>query len=383
MYKKKSILLTFLFILALNSTIYAENNATADDQEKKVAELEKRIVQLEKAKPKETEKSTITFSGLYSARYKSTSYSQTGKSTVDLTQYRIRLDAKAAIDKDSSIGLRFVTKIPNKTDYFNDSWTTTGSDSAFNIDRAYYTTKIGNGAGSLTIGQQALVVDPMNIIMDSTFYSYTGGKVSYKLNGLGVNGVATAQYGRFYQGITLTGFTGWGNKSASDFNNADFASLSVNGKVNDIDYTIGYADFKNKIVDKTLLNYTFANLGTMVSKKVGMYFEYANNSADSDGSFWTDKIVYGDQNPAKLGQWNVSLQYIDAGKNAIFNRFALLEGATGKNVDHPENIWDARINYAFSPTTTFWVQRMIIDDNVAANNANDSKVWKAELDVKF
>jgi hypothetical protein len=382
MYKKKSILLAVLFILALHPNIYAEN-AAGDAQDGKVAELEKRIVQLEKAKAKDSEKSKITFSGLFSTRYKSTSYSQAGKSTVDLTQYRIRLDAKAIIDADSSVGLRFVTKIPNKNDFFNDSWTTTGSDNAFNIDRAYYTTKIGNGAGSFTIGQQALVVDPMNIIMDSTFYSYTGGKVSYKLKGLGVNGAATAQYGRFYQGATMTGFTGWGNKSASDFNNADFASLSVNGKVNNIDYMVGYADFRNNIVGKSLLTYSFANMGTMLSPKVGMYFEYANNSADSDGSFWTSKIVYGDQVPAKLGQWNVSLQYIDAGKNAIFNRFALLEGAAGKNVDHPQNIWDARINYAFSPTTAFYVQRLLIDDKIAANNANDSKVWKAELDVKF
>lgn len=382
MYKKKSMLLTFLFILALNSNIYAEN-ATTNAQDDKVTELEKRIVQLEKSKPKDSEKSKLSFSGLFSLRYKSTSYDQVGKSTVDLTQSRIRLDAKSVIDADSYVGLRFVTKTPNKNDFFNDSWTTTGSDNSFNIDRAYYTTKIGNGAGSFTIGQQALVVDPMNIIMDSTFYNYTGGKVSYKLNGLGVNGTATAQYGRFYQGVTMTGFTGWGNKSASDFTNADFASLSVNGKVNKIDYTVGYADFRNRIAGKTLLTYTFANMGTMLSPKVGMYLQYANNSADTDGSFWTSKFVYGDQAPAKLGQWNVSLQYIDADKNAIFNRFAMLEGAAGKNVNHPEKIWDARINYAFSPTTTFYVQRMLIDDTVAANNANDSKIWKAELGVKF
>lgn len=361
--------------------------AEFSDVYKKVLDHDKRIGKLEQKQDK------VTLSGMFSARYRDVDYDQTGKASQVTNQYRIRLDGKFKIDTDSSVGLRFVTKAPNKNNLFNDSWTNSGGDNQVTangtnntysnlIDRYYYTAKLGSNT-ALTLGEQALVIDPMNIIVDSTFYSYGGGKLTYKLNGLGKDAAITAQYGSFYKGATLTGFTGWGNKKATDFNNADIASVILNGKVKDVNYQLGYADFKNNTTNVDLLRYTFANVGFLAAPKVGISFEGANNSADSKGRFGTAKIVYGDQVLSKKGQWNVSYQYIDAQKNAIFNRYAMLEGAAGSNTNHAQRISDARINYAFSPAATFYIQRMTIDDKEAANHANDNEIWKAELDVKF
>ena len=358
--------------------------AEYEDIFQKVTDHEKRISKLEK------EKSRLAFSGMLSVRYRDVNYDQTGKSSQILHQYRLRLDGKYTVDKNSSIGFRFVTRAPNKDDFFNDSWTNYGGDNNTDsgsqnqtIDRVYYTTKLGRSTGSLTVGRQALVVDPMNIIMDSTFYSYGGGKLSYRSKLFGGDAAITAQYGSFYKGATLSGFTGWGDKSATDFQNADISSLIVNGKANRFDYTVGYANFRNSQASKDLLTYTFGNIGFKLAPKIGLSFEAANNSADTDGTFWTSKIVYGDQALKKQGQWNVSLQYIDAEKNAIFNRFAMLEGAAGKNTNSPEKFWDARINYAISPNASFYVQRMLVDDTKAADDKNDLLLCKPNIEKKI
>jgi len=361
--------------------------AEYNDVYKKVLEHDKRICKLEQEQEK------ISFSGTFSARYKDVDYNKAGTASQVTNQYRIRLDGKIKVDEDSFAGFRFVTKAPNKNNLFNDSWTNTGGDNqvtangtnnTYNnlIDRYYYTAKLGSNT-VVTLGEQALVIDPMNIIVDSTFYSYGGGKLSYKLTGLGEGAKVTLQYGSFYKGATLTGFTGWGNKKAMDFNEADIASVILNGKIQGINYQVGYADFKNNTSGVDLLKYTFANVGFLVAPKVGLSYEYANNSADSQGRYGAAKIVYGDQVLSKKRQWNVSYQYLDAQRNAIFNRYAMLEGAAGSNTNHKQTIADARINYAFSPATTFFIQRQTVDDKEAANNANDNVIWKAELDVKF
>lgn len=400
--KKKAItLLAVMFSINFSTSVYADP-ANEADQAAKILSLEQRLAKLEQeqgktsknvAQSKAIEQSKISFSGMFSNRYRNVDYSKTGTASSVTNQYRIRLDGKIQVDADSLVGFRFVTKAPNKNNLFNDSWINTGGDNQVTangtnntysniIDRYYYTAKLGSNT-VLTLGEQALVIDPMNIIVDSTFYSYGGGKVRYKLDGLGKGTAVTAQYGRFYKGVTLKGFTGWGNKTATDFNEVDIASVILNGKVKDVDYQLGYADFKNNTANVDLLKYTFANLGYLVTPKVGLSYEYANNSADSQGHFNAAKIVYGDQVLKKKGQWNISYQYLDAQKNAIFNRYAMLEGASGSNTNDAQKITDAKISYAFSPAATFFIQRMAIDDKTAANNANDNVVWKAELDVKF
>lgn len=361
--------------------------AEYSDLYEKVLQHDKRLDKLEKKQEK------VTFSGMFSARYRDVDYRKSGTDSQVTNQYRLRLDGKIQVDADSSIGFRFVTKAPNKNNLFNDSWTNTGGDNQVTangtnntydnlIDRYYYTTKLGSNM-ALTLGEQALVIDPMNIIADSTFYSYGGGKVTYSLPGFGKGAALAAQYGTFYKGVTLKGFTGWGNKSASDFNNADITSLILNGNVKNINYQLGYADFKNNTANVDLLKYTFANVGFLVNPKVGLSFESADNSADSQGRFNASQIVYGDQVLKKKGQWNVAYRYIDAQKNSIFNRYAMLEGAAGSNTNNAQKIADIKITYAFSPTTTFYVEKMTVNDKTAANDANDNIIWKSELDIKF
>jgi len=401
MKRKATMLLAIMFSINLSTSVYADP-ANEEAQAAKILSLEQRLAKLEQeqgkmskvvSKSKATEQSKVSFSGMFSNRYKDIDYLKTGVASSVTNQYRIRLDGKIQVDADSFVGFRFVTKAPNKNNLFNDSWTNSGGDNQVTangtnntysnlIDRYYYTANLGSNT-VLTLGEQALVIDPMNVIVDSTFYSYGGGKVRYKLDGLGKGAAVTAQYGSFYRGATLTGFNGWGNKTASDFNNVDIASVILNGKVNEVNYQLGYADFKNNKADVDLLKYTFANVGFLVNPKVGLSFEYANNNADNKGQFGTAKVVYGDQVLKKKGQWNVSYQYLDAQKNAIFNRYAMLEGAAGSNTNHAQKISDARINYAFSPAATFYIQRMAVDDKEAANAANDNTIWKAELDVKF
>lgn len=350
----------------------------------KTLDNEKRIAKLEAAQSK------ISYSGLLTNRYKNADYSQAGRASSSVDQYRIRLDVKTMVDADSFVGFRFTNRAPNMKDLWNDSFTNFGEDNDTDanshnqaIDRMYYTTKVGNGAGSVTLGKQALVIDKGYIIMDSTYYSYDGAKISYKLKGLGSSALLDAQYGRFYKGATMVKLPNWGNKLASDFSSADIKSLILNGKNNNFDYSMGYADFRNNNIHKALLTYTFGNIGYQFNPKVYTSFDLANNRADNDGRFWAGTMIYGDKVPAKLGQWNVSLRYIDAQQNAIFNRFSMLEGGTGRNTNDPQKIWDARINYAFSPKKTLLVQRLAIDDTKAANNLNDAVIWKAQLDVKF
>lgn len=361
--------------------------AEYQDIYQKLIEHDKRISNLEQKQEK------FSLSGTFSARYRDIDYSKAGTSSQVSNQYRLRLDGNIQVDSNSRIGFRFVTKAPNKNNLFNDSWVNTGGDNQVTangtnntydnvIDRYYYSANLGRGT-VLTIGEQALIIDPMNIIVDSTFYSYGGGKLVQKLNGMGENAQLAVQYGSFYKGATLVGFNGWGNKKATDFNNADIASVIFSGKINDFDYCIGYADFRNNSAGVDLLKYTFANMGFLVAPRVGLSLEYADNSADVQGRLATAKIVYGDQVLKKKGQWNISYQYIDAQKNAIFNRYAMLEGASGSNTNHSQQITDARINYAFSPMTSFFVQRMTVNDKEAPNSANDDVIWKAELDVKF
>jgi len=341
----------------------------------------------------EKQQNNVTFSGMFSERYRDVDYLKTDTASVVANQMRLRLDGNINVDADSNVGFRFVTKAPNKNNLFDDPWTNTGGDNHVTangtsntydnlIDRYYYTAKLRNNT-SLTLGEQALVIDPMNIIIDSTFYSYGGGKVRYNLDGLGNGTAITAQYGSFYKGASLTGFTGWGNKSATAFNNADIASVILNGKVTDVNYILGYADFKNNAAGIDLLKYTFANVDYLVTPKVGLSYEYGNNSADTQGRFDAVKIVYGDQALKKKGQWNLSYRYIDAQKNAIFNRYIMFEGAAGSNTNDPQRLTDAQITYAFSTATTFYIQRMTVDDKVAPNNANDNVIWKAEVDVNF
>ncbi len=395
MNKKVIMFLVFLFGMNLGN-VYAGPANGEDTQGARFLSLEQRLAKMEQErekKPKATEQPKVSFSGMFSNRYKDVDYLKAGTASQVTNQYRIRLDGKIQVDADSFVGFRFVTKAPNKNNLFNDSWTNSGGDNqvtangtnnTYNnlIDRYYYTAKLGSNT-VLTLGEQALVIDPMNIIVDSTFYSYGGGKVSYKLNGLGKDTTVTAQYGSFYRGVTLKGFTGWGNKSAADFNNADITSVILNGSIKTLNYQVGYAGFKNNTTDVDLLKYTFGNVGYLVSPKIGLSYEYANNSADSQGHFNASKIVYGDQVLKKKGDWNISYQYLDAQKNAIFNRYAMLEGAAGSNTNDAQKITDAKISYAVTPAATILVERMAIDDKVAANKLNDNVIWKAELDVKF
>lgn len=361
--------------------------AEYNDIYQKLLQQDKRIGKLEQQQDK------VKISGLFSERYRDVDYARTGVASSVTNQFRLRLDGNINVDQDSYVGFRFVTKAPNKNNLFDDPWTNTGGDNHVTangtnntydnqFDRYYYIAKLGSKA-TLSLGEQALVIDPEDLIIDSGFYSYGGGKLTYKLDGLGKGAVVTAQYGSFYKGATLTGFTGWGNKNATAFNEADITSVTLNGKVNDVNYLLGHADFRNNTSGINLLDYNFANVGFLVTPKVGLYYEYANNSADTQGRFDVEKIVYGDQELKKKGQWNMSYRYIDAQKNAIFNRYTMFDGAAGTNTNDPEKLTDARINYAFAPTAIFFIQRMTVNDTVAANNANDNVIWKAELDVKF
>ncbi len=348
----------------------------------KVLDHEKRIKKLE------TTQSKVTYSGTLTTRYKDTDYMQLDRGSVAATLYRLRLEVKAAIDDNSFLGLRYVTRAPNMKDLWNDPFINFGQDNNTDtnpqhemFDRIYYDTKIGNGADFI-LGRQALVIDPMNMLVDSTFYSYDGGKLNYVLKKADNTSIAI-QYGRFYKGAAMIGFTGWGNKSAADFISADIASVIISHRNENSEYTVGYADFRNNIIGKELLTYTFANIGFRVAPKVGISFEAANNSADANGRVMAAKLTYGDQSLKKNGQWNLSYRYIDAQENGIFNRFAQLEGAAGRNTNHPQKLGDLQLNYAISANTTFLLQRLAIDDTAAANDVNDSVIWKGELNVKF
>ena len=94
-------------------------------------------------------------------------------------QWQIRLNLSAKVDDNTTLNVRLANPAPTK-DIFEDVTAKFGgvnSDNNLKADRYFATTKVG--ATEVTIGRQALAIDPEDAIVDSGFFSYDGAKLSW------------------------------------------------------------------------------------------------------------------------------------------------------------------------------------------------------------
>lgn len=356
----------------------------------------------------EQNQSNLKFSGTLSNRYKAQDYDEAGRASSVAAQYRLRLDAVAKVDDNTSFGMRFVTKAPDQNGFANNSWVTYGThnNNGYNgyvdsqgkvnplsasenaqIDRIFFTTKIG--AVSTTIGRQALAIDPQAIVVDNGFFSYDGVKLGWKLGDFNF----AVNHGRFAKDVLgyafdnrkadivdpITGKAAW----ASDFANVDVDSVLVSSKVGKVNYDLGWAAFKNNSKDIDLLTYYFGNVGYTFSKNFSLAAEYGkNDEATTDGAFWTAKAVLGAQALKAKGDNNFVVQYTDAQKNSVYNPYTVLDTPGNGNSD-AYKVLDLNYNYAFSKNFNSQLQYVKVDDKDAPSDKNDYNYWKLTANVKF
>lgn len=303
-----------------------------------------RVTTLEKKQPK------LAFSGVLALRYNITDYQEPSKKMSDVfAQYRLRLDAVAKIDENTTFGMRLVTNQPSKSNLYNDTWqkfgeTAQSSSNLSNIDRVYFTTQVG--AVAATVGRQAFAVDRQNILMDSGAFSYDGVKAAWKINDYNV----TANYGRFLKGAAYTDAT----KTAL-YSNLDLAGLAVGSNAGKIDWSLGYFNLRNPVTDKDAIKWSVIGATYKFEDKLSLNTVYAKNdgekmAADKGNDVWAAKVIYGDQAMNKKGASNIAFQYVDKKANAFVNNYSMLVTTSGianyQNVDF--KLFVVQYNYAFS-----------------------------------
>jgi hypothetical protein len=340
--------------------------------------LDKRVEKLEKAQP------NIQFKGSYLVQYKIKEVSDAGaaagaKSSVN-GQYRLRLDGQAKVDNDTSLGFRFADPAPTKTRFRDSTATSFGDlgDNALKLDRIFATTKVG--VVDITIGRQALVIDPASFIIDSGFFSYDGVKVSWKMGDVN----ADFRRGRFAKGVTdVYAFNG---RPGSDYANIDVDAINLSGSKGDLKWTAGWANLFNDLSatsngDKTLMTYYFVNMEYLFNKRFSMGAEVAKNQkAITGGQFWSLVGTYGDQSLNAKGKKNFSVQCTNVQQNAISTAYTGLDSVS-EGVSDAYRTLDFNYRYAFSKNMAGKIQRTYIkdkDDDVQSYN-----FWKVQLAYNF
>jgi hypothetical protein len=334
-----------------------------------------RVTALEKSQPK------IKFSGAVNLRYNITNYQDPSSKGSDVfAQYRLRLDAVAKVDDKTSVGLRFVTNEPNKSNLFNDTWQKFGenaqsSSNLSNIDRVYFITKVG--AVDTTVGRQSFAVDRQGVLMDPGAFSFDGVKAVWKLNDYNF----TANYGRFLKGAAYSDAT----KTAL-YSNLDIASLTVGTKTGKLDWSLGYFNLRNPLTDKDAIKWSVAGATYYFTDKLSVNTVYAQNDgekivADKGDNVWAAKIIAGDQAMNKKGAKNFVFHYVDKKANAFVNNFSMLTTTSGlanhQNIDF--KLFAVQYNYAFSNSFNTCLEYARIDPakttylKAGVETPNDSK----------
>ena len=311
----------------------------------------------------EINQSKIKLSGAVALRYNITNYQDPSSKSSDVfAQYRLRLDAVAKVDGKTSVGMRFVTNQPNKSNLFNDTWQKFGenaqsSSNLSNIDRVYFTTKVG--AVNTTIGRQSLAVDRQGVLMDPGAFSFDGIKAVWKLSDYNL----TANYGRFLKGAAYSDAA----KTAL-YSDLDIASLTVATKAGNLDWSLGYFNLRNPQTDKDAINWSVAGATYYFTGKLSVNTVYAQNDgeklvADKGNNVWAAKIIAGDQAMNKKGAKNFVFHYVDKKANAFVNNFSMLATSSGlanyQNIDY--KLFAVQYNYAFSDSFNTCLEYAKID----------------------
>ena len=298
-------------------------------------------------------------------------------------QWQIRLNLSAKVDDNTTLNVRLANPAPTK-DIFEDVTAKFGgvnSDNNLKADRYFATTKVG--ATEVTIGRQALAIDPEDAIVDSGFFSYDGAKLAWNWKGINFD----VKKGRFAEGVTGYAFGSGVTTNAANFNNVEIASASLGAKSGKLKWDAGWAEFNNWQLNKNLMNYYFGHTGYQFNNVFSMAAEYGKNTeAATDGTYWFLKGVYGAQALNAANKQNFTVQYLHASQNSLngcytgFDDQAHVDANDGTN-GHGWNDLDFAYRYAFSNNMVGKLEYGKIIDQQNANE--DYHFYKFQLIYKI
>ncbi len=377
------------FLLMCSPFVFAEKMSAKSDSTNRNLSLFKNSNSSTAQSAKEQR---IKISGDIAVRYKNQDYFDYKLNDSNAFAFRIRLNAQAKLSKKSDFNARFVSKPPSKENWALITWNTFLSpknnlaDERFVLgdilDRYFYTYHFNDNL-SCSIGKMPLRADPDEIIVAESFFSYTGVEFVSNFNLFKSSHELSLGYGNFYTGANMPGLEAWGNKDASDFRDVNVYAASLSSEIKRFNYEIGLVGFNNSRTGKRLLSYSYLNTGYRFSSKADLSFEIGDNFADNDGTFTSSVFTYGIKNLKNPGETNLSVQFVDAHKNAVFNRYSILEGFTGYNNNNPQTAWVFKLNRALGKDTQIMLQHMSLRDKIAPRNTNDSSMWRLDFTKKF
>jgi hypothetical protein len=375
----------------------AEDKATIDklanEYRDELSSLGVRVGKLEANQP------VVKFTGDLRVRATSDGYDQDTKASTVASTYRLRLDATAAIDDNTTAAFRFVTREPDKSKFGNDTWQSFGGNAQDDkgtsgsgngaIDRVNLTSKLGHSV-STTIGRQALNVDKYSMLVDSGAFSYDGISFAGKTGTYNVN----ASYGRFINGATFAN-----SQYTALFANLDVMSLGASTTQGKLAYGLSYFDFVNNSPsvsasynpsrDNSSLKWTIANLNYNFTPKLSLNAEFAHNggtslnASENGKNVWQVNSIIGAQKLAQKGDNNVTLTYVDAGGSSMIGPLSTLPiTINDRAADFKEYIID--YNYAFSKAYTATLEyaklTSSVDSAATPENQQQYRLW---FDAKF
>lgn len=311
-------------------------------------------------------------------------------------QFQFRLNGTAKVDDKTTLGVRLVNVAPTK-DSFKDSTanyaglsggsggSTTTNTTVF--DRFFATTKLG--IVKATLGRQAMEIDSEDVIVDSAFFSYDGAKIAWTSNNVNFD-IKHGRLARDVRGYAFDGRAGdvaediaAGKKAtyASAFSNVDVESINVSSKNGKLKWNVGAAEFRNWKIGSNLLKYYYGYTGWQFDRKFSVGAEYGKNQIASEGGrFWTAKAVYGSQALKKKNDQNITFQYWDLQKNALYTAYTSIDTVDEGN-SHAAKTVDMSYRYAFSNNMTGKIQYAKVTDKDV--DTNSYSFWKAQFIYKF
>lgn len=291
-------------------------------------------------------------------------------------QYKLQLNGTAKVDDTTMVGFRFADPAPTSTRFRDSTTADYGdvNDNGLKLDRVFVTSKVGQL--NATIGRQAMVADPEDLIVDSSFFSFDGVKVAWKMGTVDVD----AKRGRFARKVTdVYPFNG---HAAADFKNVDINTLNLAGKSADLSWNAGWVTFSNDYDNKgQLADYYFGSLYYPFAKNFSMGTELAKNyKAVTGGKIWMVKGIYGAQSLNNKGKQNFTVQYTKTQANGINPVYTGLDQISEGQSD-AWTVLDFSYRYAFSKSWIGRFQRAYIRDKDDANESYD--FWKVQMAYKF
>ena len=297
-------------------------------------------------------------------------------------QWQVRLQADAAVDENTTMSVRLANPAPTAANFRDATANFAGAntDNSFKADRFFATTKVGDA--KVTIGRQAMDIDPEDIIVDSGYFSYDGAKVAWDWNGLKFD----VKRGIFAKGVTGHTFGNGINTNAADFNNINNDSVMVAGKSGKMHWDAAWAKFTSPTAHKTLMNYYFSNLGYRFDDTFSMSAEAGKNTkATVGGKYWMASAVYGAQSLNAPGKQNFTVTYLHSGMNSVNGIFTSFDqpsedGDDGTNGSAWNNL-DLAYRYAFSKNMTGKLEYgKVMDRNISAETYH---LYKLQLIYKI